>query len=92
MDSKVFLKIVERVKTVAEIKTFLVVSVTAFDLSVMTWFVKTDQLVANVQLVNSKLKKGGNITLSIGKPVGQCKSIVSLNTLYPDTFTCIPGG
>ena len=65
MDSKLFLEILKRVKAVAGIKTLLVFSMATLNLSVMTWRVGTDQLVANTQLVSSELKKGGNITLAV---------------------------
>ena len=53
MDRKLFSKIVQGEKAVTGIKTLLIFSVAALYFSVMTWRVRTDQLVTNPQLVSS---------------------------------------
>ena len=47
MNRKLSLKIFERIEGMAGIEAFLVLTVTALNLAVMPWCVRTDQLVAD---------------------------------------------
>lgn len=66
-------------------------SVATLDLSVITWCVRMNLLVANAQPVSSELKKGRKITFAVGKPVGKFKPIITPDTLYSGTSPGILG-
>ncbi len=57
MNRKLFCKVVQRVKAVAGIEAFLVLSVAAFPLAVVAGGVGTDELVADAQFRSSRLKE-----------------------------------
>lgn len=84
MDSKLGLKVSQGVEGVAGIKALLVLPVAALDLAVVSRRVRTDELVANVQIAGSFLKKSWNIPLAVGKTVGKLKTVVRLDTLHTD--------
>jgi hypothetical protein len=59
MNSKLFLKVIQREKRVERIQAFLVFSVAAFHLAIMSGHVRTDPLVLDTQLSGGFLKNGG---------------------------------
>lgn len=89
VDGELFCKVIQGAGAVAGIKAFLVLAVATLYLAVMTQCVGTGELMPDTKLGNSGLKQGGQITPAVGKTVGELKSIVSLDTLPPDTSTSI---
>ena len=69
---------------------FLVLSVPALHLSVVTERIGTIEYVAYLQLGSRSLKQGLQIPLAVGKSVGKLESVVRLDTLHPDTPAGIP--
>lgn len=59
MDSKLFSKVVQRVKAVTGIKAFLIFPVATLYLAVVAGCVRADKLVADTQIGSSDLKQGG---------------------------------
>ena len=90
MDRKLFSKVVQRIKTVGIIEAFLVFPVAAFDLTVVSGSVGTDELVANPQFGSSQFKSGGNVPLTVCETIGKFKAIIGLDTLYGDASAFIP--
>ena len=90
MERELLGEVIEGVETVTGVKAFLVLPVASLDLAVMTVCVRTNELMSDTQLGSSGFKQGGQITLAVGKTVGELKSIVSLDTLHADTLASIP--
>ena len=90
MDGELLCKIVQRIKAVTEVKAFLVLPVAALHLAVVAWRVRTDELVPDTQLSGGGLKEGRQIPFTVGKTIGELKSVVRLDTLHPDTPAGIP--
>lgn len=80
MHGKLFLKVSKGEKRADRIKTFLVLPMTAFDLAVMSWGIRTDKFVPDTQLSGSFLEKCRDIPFAVGKTVGKLKSVVGLDT------------
>ena len=74
----------------AGIKAFLVLTMAALDLAVMSWGVGADELVADAQPGGSFFKKGQDIPFAVGKTVGEFKTIVGLDTFHADAPAGIP--
>ena len=68
------------------VETLLVLSMTAFHLSVAPGSIGADELVANSQLSGRCLKEGFQIAMAIGKAIGELKTIIGLNTLDGNAF------
>ena len=62
------------------VEAFLVFTVAAFDLAVVTRGVRTDEFVADAKLGSSAFEKRWEITLGIGEAVGELEAVVCLNT------------
>lgn len=90
VNSELFCKVIQGLKAVAGVKPFLILPVAALHLVVMTWCVRTNELMPDTQLGNSGLKQDGQVMLAVGKTVGELKSIVRLDTLHADTSASIP--
>ena len=90
MDSKLLCKIVQRVKAVAGIESFLVFPVAALHLAVVSGGIGTDKLVSDTQFSGSGFKQSGDVLLSVGKAVGELKAVVRLNALHPDAPAGVP--
>lgn len=68
-------------------KTFLVLTAAALDLTVVPWSVRANELVLYPQLSNCFLKKSWNISLTVGKAVGKLKTVVRFSfILLPFSF------
>ena len=74
----------------AGVKAFLVLSVAALYFAVVPRGVGANELVPNTELGSCLFKKGRQITLTVGKTVGELKAVVGLDALYPDAAACIP--
>ena len=59
MDSKLFCEVIERVKAVAGVEAFLVLSVAAFYLAVVAGRVGADELVADAQFGGGSFEESG---------------------------------
>ena len=62
------------------IETFLVFAVTAFDLTVVSGSIGTNELVFNTQSDGSCFKKCRDIARTCGEAIGELEAIVGLNT------------
>ena len=90
MSSKLFLKISQGEKRVERIKVFLVFSVAAFHLAIMSGSIRADQFMLNPQLSGGFLKKGLDIPFAVGKTVGKFKAVVGLDTFHTNPPAGIP--
>ena len=90
MDGELVLKIRQREKGAVRVETFLVLPVAAFDLSVVPWSVRADELVADAKISGSFLKKGLDIPLAVRKTFGKLKTVVDLDTFHADALAGIP--
>ena len=90
MNGKLFVKVSQREERVGRIKAFLVLSVAALYLAIMSGRVRTDQLVPDAQLSGSFLKKSLNVPFAVGKTVGKLKTVVSLDAFHADASAGIP--
>ena len=92
MDGKLFCKVVEGIEAAAGVKAFLVFPVAALDLPIVAGGMGLDELVPDPQFPGSFLEQGGQITLAVGKAVGERKPVVRLDTFHPDAPAGIPLG
>ena len=92
MDGELLCKVLERIERVARIEPFLILTVAALHLAVVTRGVWTDQLMPDIQLGSRLFKQRRQIALAVGKPIGELKAVVRLNTLHLDTTARIPRG
>ena len=63
--SKLFFKVFKRIERMAGIEPFLILTVAALDLAVVSRCIGTNQLVANAQLGGGFLKQRGQIALAV---------------------------
>ena len=59
MNSKLHGKVVQRIKVMAGVKAFLILTMTVFHLAIVPWSVRADELVPDTQLGSSGLKQSG---------------------------------
>lgn len=90
MDGKLFLEVRRGIKRVAGIETFLILAVTALDLTVMPSGIRPNELMSDAQLVSRFFKQGRQIAVTVRKTVGKLKTVVRLNALHLDPAACIP--
>ena len=79
-------KVGEGIETVCVVKALLVLSMTAFHLSIVAGRIGADELVANSQMSDRCLKEGFQIALAAGKTIGELKTVIGLNTLDGNVF------
>ena len=92
MNSELPGKVVERVKTVTGIETFLILPVTSLHLVVVAGRVGADEFVPYAQFRSSGFKESWQIPLAVGKAVGEFKTVVGLYTLDSDAAASVPAG
>lgn len=68
------------------VEALLIFTVAAFNLSIVTGRIKTDELVPYAQLSGRCLKEGFQVTLAVGEAIGELKTVISLDTLHGDAF------
>ena len=90
IDSELLGKVVERIKTVTSIETLLVLPVAALHLTVVAGCVGTAELVADTKLSGGGFKEGWQVSPAVGKPVGEFKTVVGLDTFHTDTPAGVP--
>ena len=69
------------------IETLLILTMTAFHLSIVTGSIGADELVAYAQLSCPGLKTSFEITFTVGEAIGELKTVIGLNTLHGNAFT-----
>ena len=79
MNGELLCKVVQRVEGVAR-KTFLILTVAALHFAVVPRGVGASELVPNTELGSCLFKKGRQVTPAVGKPVGELKPIVRVDT------------
>lgn len=90
MDSKLFCEIIQGEKTVTGIKAFLILSVAAFYLAIVSRRIGPNQFVANAKFCSRCFKESRKIPFTVGKTIGKLKAVVGLDTFYPNAPACIP--
>lgn len=90
MSSKLLFKVGQGEESVAGIKTLLVFTVTSPHFSVVPRVIRADELVTDTEISGGLLKKGLNIAVTVGKTVGELKTVVRLDTFYTDSPAGIP--
>ena len=91
MDSKLGREIVEGIEGMRVIEAFLVFSVAAFDLAVMSGRIGTNQLVTDTETGSGFLKERGKISFAVRETVGEFKTVVGLDAVHMNAPTGIPG-
>ena len=92
VNGKLFGEIFEGKERVAGIEPLLLLSVAALDLAVVAGRVGANELVADAQLGGGLLKQCWQISFAVGKPVGEFKTVVRLDTVHLDPMACLPCG
>ena len=69
------------------VEALLIFTVAALNLSIVTGSIGTDELVVYAQLSCPGLKTGFEVTFTVGKTVGELKTVISLHTLHGNAFT-----
>lgn len=64
----------------------------AFNFAVVAGRVGANELVADAQPIGGLLKQCRKIPLAVGKPVGEFKTVVRLDTFHLDPTACVPCG
>ena len=80
-------KVAEGIETACVVEMFLILTITAFHLSIVAGDIGADELMTNFQLCGRCLKKVSQVILAIGKAIGKLKAIVSLAALDKNAFT-----
>ena len=68
------------------IETLLILTTTAFHLSIVAGSIGSDKLVANFQLSGRCLKVGFQVAPAARKAMGGLKTVIGLNTLDGNAF------
>ena len=79
---KLFLKVIERIEGMGFIETPLVFTMTAFNFAVVSWGVRTDKFMTDIQL-NCGLFKKSKFIFGCCEAVGKFAAIVCLYTFGP---------
>lgn len=90
MDSKLLGKVIKRIEEMGGIEAFLVLTVTALNLAIVSRSIRTNKFVANSKLSSSFLKQCRQIPPAGGETIGEFKAIVCLNALDLDSAACVP--
>ena len=90
MDGKLFLKVRQRKERMERIKSFLVFPMAALHFAVMPGRVRADELMADSQVGSGFLKKGGDVSITVGKTISKFETVISLDTFHMDTLAGIP--
>ena len=90
VDSKQFCEIIQGEKSVTGIKAFLILSVAAFYLAIMSRRIGPDEFMANAKFCSRCFKESRKIPFTVGKTIGKLKAVVCLDAFHPDTPACIP--
>ena len=90
VDSKLLCKVVEGIKSVAGIKTLLILAVAALDLTIVPRRVGADQLVADAKLGSGLFKERRQIAFAIGKTIGKLETVVRLDAFYLNPMAGVP--
>ena len=80
MDGKLHLKVRQRKERMERIKAFLVFPMAALHFAIMPGCVRANELMADSQVGSGFLKKGGDVSIAVGKTVSKFKRVVSLDT------------
>ena len=92
VNGKLFGEIFEGKERVAGIEPLLVLTVAALDLAIVAGRVGANELVADAQPGGGLLKQCWQISLAVGKPVSEFKTVVRLDTFHLDPMACVPCG
>lgn len=68
------------------IETLLILTMTAFHLSIVAGSIGSDKLVANFQLSGRCLKEGFQVALAARNAIGELKTVIGLNALDGNAF------
>ena len=90
MNSELFVKVSQREERVDRIKAFLVFPVAALHFAIMPGRVRANELMADSQVGSGFLKKGGDVSMTVGKTISKFKTVISLDTFHMDTLAGIP--
>lgn len=90
VEGKLFCEVIQGKEGMGRIETFLVFPVTALHFTIMPGSVRANELVPNAEALCRCLKQSRDILFAVREAVGKLKSVVSLNTLYPDSPACVP--
>ena len=90
MNGELLCKVIQKVKVVARIETFLLLTVAVLHFAVVPWGIRADQLVPDVQFGGCSFKQRLQIAFAVGKAIGELKTIIRLDAFHPDAAACVP--
>ena len=90
VDGKLFCEVLQGIKAVAGIKAYLIFSVAAFYLAIVSGRIGPNQFVADAKFCSRCFKESRKIPFTVGKTIGKLKAVVGLDTFYPNAPACIP--
>ena len=90
MNGELLCKVIQRVKVVARIEAFLILTVAALEFAIVPRRIRADQLVPDAQFGGCLFKQRRQITFTVGKIVRKLNTVVCLHTLYLDAAACVP--
>ena len=86
---KLSAEVLEGIKAVSGIKTFIILAVASFYLAIMPWRKRTDQLMSDCMLHKTYLENDRFIRTTIrNEPFGKFLSIIRLNA-FNRTWKCL---
>lgn len=84
MDGEPFGKVAQRVKAVAGIKAFVILSVATLHFAVMTRRIGANGFMSGIQCGGGGLKQYRQLPPTVGKTVGEFKTVVRLDTFHSE--------
>ena len=90
VDSERICKVVKRVKAVTGVEAFLVFSVAALHLTVMSWSIRADEFVLDSQLSSGILKQGWDVPFAVRNRLVNSKPLSVWTHSTRSTPACVP--
>ena len=90
MGSELPTKICGREEGMGFAETLLILEVASFRLAVLSWGIRSHQLVTNAVACQYSFEQRRDIAPAVGKPVGKPLAVVCLNALDPDASPLMP--
>ena len=79
-NGKLVFEVIKGKKLMRSIEVFVVLAMTALDLTIVSGSIGLDELVPDAQLSQSLLKESGNVSFRVIEPVSKLRTIICLNT------------
>ena len=90
MDSKLLGKVIKRIEGMGRIEAFLVLTVAAFNLAIVSRSIRPNKFVENSKFSSSFLEQCRQILPAGGETIGEFKTVVCLYALHLNSAACVP--